>query len=233
MSNLSNKKKSKKKEKNSKIKFKKPEWEDFLNIKQSYCKGFSNKNDIKIHILQEFMDVYCVIKKYKPVATLNISNSDIKDYNKYYKIVNKLIDLANKSGVNAIINSYNTYKWFPHLKKNKKLKDSREMVVFHKKDTLRAILTLYVFTTKNGMTISTPYLKGKLLGYSEKNIKTFYDENIIFDDFSKYYKIHKKYYKQNIKIIINSKDYKKFKEKYIKRVRDVPTLEEMNKYLKK
>jgi hypothetical protein len=222
MSKIKNKK-SKRKKQN--LIFKKPEWNDLLNITPSHCKALTDKNDKNyqntLNTLQGFLHVYCVIKKYKPVATVEISNYKIKHYNKYSKIINKLINLANDNKVKAIINTHT-------VKINKKILKEREMVVFDKKYLSRAILTLYIFTTERGKSLSSAYLRGKVLGYSEKAIKEFYD------DLTKYYKNHKRYYKENIKDIINSNDYKKFKQKYKKNVRNVPTLKEMNKkYLKK
>jgi hypothetical protein len=219
MSKIKNNSKSKKR------RFKKPEWNDFLNITQSDCKGMTNKNNMnKKIILQEFFDVYCVIKKYKPVATVNISNFDIRLYNKYKcaKIINKLTDLANDNEVKAIINN--------------KISKERVMVVFDKKHISRAILTLYIFTTERGESLSSAYLTGKVLGYSEKAIKEFYDDpDTMIDDLSKYYYIYnRRHYVKMIKDIINSNDYKKFKQKYKKNIINVPTLKEMNKkYLKK
>jgi len=246
MSNLSSKRKSKiKKNKKSKIKLKRPEWSDFLDIKPYYCKGITPKGEIffKQRKLDDFNDFYCVIKKYKPVAIVGISDFDIIHYNKYSNIVNKLINLANKKQVKVIIREYYSYNWFSSILKTKEKKIKfRRMVVFYKKDILRAILALYIFTTERGAGLSSAYLTGKILGYSEKNIRGFYYaydrlteyEKEVIPDISKYYKDDKKYYKKDIKIIINSKDYKKFKEKYIKHIRDIPTLEEMNKrYLKK
>jgi len=194
-----------------------------MEIKPINCKGPYTKSHglikKKHEKLLDLNDLFCVIAKYKPIADITIVKRHRN--NKYKKLVNQILDLANECKIKIIITKIDT-------------SGGVNMVVFHNKNLSRALIMAYISKNSDIIFEGEWYLIGKLLGYLDKNIKAFYINmgecyNRIFStksfkkkDLIKKYNKDKQNHNKNIKKITNSTDFKKFKKIYIKKVKDIP-----------
>ena len=136
--------------------------------------------------IDEFMDVYCVAKNKKPLAALDFSTSGINKFRKgNKKLVNKVIDYCNYKGIQAL---HNKQKGGMYLK----------TIFFLPKNYKEALKLMGILWYDNLTTDQSEcqFMIGKLLGYSDKDIKFFikrnYNKNITSSDIKKFKKNLKK-----------------------------------------
>jgi len=165
-----------------------------LKIRPNQCKGkLTPKGMVTFENPQihQFNSLFCVIAKYKPVAWILFTDGMIEKYRKQANLINKIIDIGNECGIYAIINSYDNVRYF---------------VAFYKKNLQKALLVLYLSTTYRGMKLKTHYSMGKLLGYTDTNIKAFYKKIGRPHEYLRDKKINRKL----LKIIKKHADYDNF-----------------------
>lgn len=167
-----------------------------LGITKTHCQGhITKKKGIKFKnpALADFNELFCVIAGYKPIVSMEIGNDMLAYLRPHRNTINKIINLARKCDIYAIINKYKMF---------------RLLIAYPKKNEERAILTQYTYVTDRGRELKTDYLSGKLLGYSEANIRHFYIKNI--QNGVKQYKLDKKNFKSLVKLIKDCEEYKYF-----------------------
>ena len=169
-----------------------------IKISKKHCQGRIQRIKVNYHNpdLGNIHDLYCVIKGYKPVAIIDVSNLALNQYRKTIKdLVNNILKSAKNRGIQVLIG---------------KVPDttisSRLATFFPKKERKRAELVHYLSTTKRGRALRNDYVYGRLLGYPDKNIQYFYYKT---SNLNKYQQ-DRKNAKELIKLIINSDHYKNF-----------------------
>lgn len=166
-------------------------------IKKAQCQGAIQKNERPQYTkpeLAELYDVICVIKGYKPVANISVSNKALNYYHKNVKkLANIIFRTAKKHKIKVMVNS------IPNT-------NIRRATFFPKKYKKRAQLLHYITVTKRGINLRNDYIFGKLLGYPENNIKYFYKTK---QNLNKYYQ-DKDNAKDLVEFIIDSDHYNNF-----------------------
>lgn len=168
-----------------------------LAISKKQCTGLIQKKGIvkfKYDYIDEFNELFCVIAGYKPMVAMYLTNNRLMNLRKYKDIINSIILLARKNNIKVIINTQN---------------DDRYVMGFPMKNLEAAILGQYMYSTIRGQKLKNHYLMGKLLGYSEANIKEFY-KRAYKRQGVKQYTIDKKNNKRLIKLIKSDIDFKQF-----------------------
>jgi len=134
----------------------------------------------------EIFDIYCVANNKKPLAALDFSTYGINKLRKgNKKLINKVIDYCNYKGIQSL---HNKKKGGMYLK----------TVFFQTKDYKKALKLMGILWYGNLTKDQNEYsfMIGKLLGYSNKDIKFFikrnYNKNINPSDIKKYNKNLKK-----------------------------------------
>ena len=134
----------------------------------------------------EIFDVYCVAKNKKPLAALDFSTYGINKMRKGNKpLVNKIIDYCNYKGIQAL---HNKQKGGMYLK----------TIFFLPKNYKKVLQLMGILWYPDIATdlFESQFMIGKLLGYSNKDIKFFikrnYNKNITPSDINKYNKNLKK-----------------------------------------
>lgn len=176
-----------------------------LGITKDHCKGHIDKKGLehKTTEILDFYDIFCVIAGYKPIAAVTL---EILNYATNQMLVNEITDLAIKNNIHIIANEYG-----PQM----------HIIAFPMKNQNRAILALYIYTTARGRQLwnLNHYVAGKLLGYSEENIKYFYVKNSNIQQYQK----HKKMYKPLLKKITSDSEFKTFSKKMKERSKLFPS----------
>ena len=166
-----------------------------LKLKKYQCQGLVQEKsvDYNMNELGPLYDLYCVIKRHKPIAFIEFSNGYLTHLRKCAKTVsNDIFKIAKKKKIKCYITSVSN--------------TSRVATFFRKKNIKRAQLCHYLLSTNRGNTLKNHYIIGKLLGYPEKNIKIFYLKNCTVTD----YVDDKRNLKDLIKLIINSSNYSNY-----------------------
>ena len=153
-------------------------------LKECNRAGISEKNselDIEEELnIGEIFDIHCVANNKKQLAALDFSTYGINQFKKRNKtLINKVIDYCNYKGVQVL---HNKQKGGMYLK----------TIFFLPKNYKKALKLMGVLWYSNLTKDQNEYsfMVGKLLGYSDKDIKFFikrnYNKNITSSDIKKY-----------------------------------------------
>lgn len=147
-----------------------------LNLHPSYCHGIVTPRGSKIpnNRLASFNDLMCVIADKKPIALIDLSRDTLAELEPYTRqIINEIIRISHLCGVYTI----------------KHETGSGSYLAFKKKGVMKAMMYGFLYSEMGKRYLNYPrgdinhYLAGKLLGYSDANIRAFYQSIGLEHDF--------------------------------------------------
>jgi len=167
-----------------------------LNITKKQCKGLIRKSGVvefKYDSIGDFNELFCVLAGDKPIVSMEVSDARLEELRQHQDLINQIIALARLNKIKVMIHTYKQFRF---------------LIAFPKKHMRTALLVQYIYVTDRGRELRTDYLAGKLLGYSESNIKFFYVRN--YSNGLDQYKLDKKNAKSLMRLMRTSDDYKTF-----------------------